>query len=177
MRSIHSPRGFTLLDILMSMAIVAVLVGIAVPAFSTLIQTTKTRTVTQSLLGILNYARGEAVSHSTQVVICPMVDNECTGNWRDPLAVFIDNNRDEKINGEEKVLSVSNIIEKGESLNWRASGNTAYISFDETGGTGNQNGRLYYCDNAESPQARAQVIVYRTGRARLPRKSEIRDEC
>lgn len=73
-------RGFTLLELLVSITIAAILVAIAVPSFRTTIQKHRLRSATDNLQAAIDYARSEAVLRSAYVSVCASADSAtCAG--------------------------------------------------------------------------------------------------
>lgn len=68
------PRGFTLVEIMVTMALFVVLLGLGVPAFMTFILNAKVKNAAETSLAGINLARAEAVSRNT-VVRFQMVTN------------------------------------------------------------------------------------------------------
>lgn len=67
-------RGFSLLELLVAMAVAVILIAIAVPSFRSTIQRQRLRTATESLQSALDYARAEAVLRATYVSVCASAD-------------------------------------------------------------------------------------------------------
>jgi type IV fimbrial biogenesis protein FimT len=68
MQSTHRrSRGFTLVEIMVTMALFVVLLGLGVPAFATFILNAKVKNAAETSLAGLNLARGEAVSRNAVV--------------------------------------------------------------------------------------------------------------
>lgn len=63
----HGTSGFTLIELMIGIAILAVLISVALPEFSTWIQNTKIRTAAESVQTGLQLARAEAVRRNTNV--------------------------------------------------------------------------------------------------------------
>jgi type IV fimbrial biogenesis protein FimT len=63
----QSPRGFTLIEMLIGIAIVALLFKIAAPSYRTWMQNMQIRNAAHSIADGLNVARGQAISRNVQV--------------------------------------------------------------------------------------------------------------
>lgn len=59
-------RGFTLVELLVTIAVIAILAALSVPSFSTMIGNAKVRSVTEGLQNGLRLAQGEAIRRSRQ---------------------------------------------------------------------------------------------------------------
>ena len=72
-------QGVTLIELLIAIAIVAILAGIAVPNFTTWLQNTQIRTATEAVKNGLQLARAEAIRRNEPV---NFVLSSVTGtNW------------------------------------------------------------------------------------------------
>ncbi|WP_243041624.1 GspH/FimT family pseudopilin [Dyella sedimenti] len=70
----HKPRGFTLIELMVTLAVVAVLAIIAVPNFRDAIHRSAVSSASNALLADLSYARTEAVNRGQAVSVCPSTD-------------------------------------------------------------------------------------------------------
>jgi type IV fimbrial biogenesis protein FimT len=66
--------GFTLVEMIVVMAISAILLTVAVPSFQQTIANYRINVEVNNLVGDLQYARAEAIKQGTTVVVCPSVD-------------------------------------------------------------------------------------------------------
>jgi len=73
-------RGFTLIELMMTLAVVAILLAVAAPAFGGLIQSTQAQSSRSALVTALNTARIFAVSKTANVVVCPSNDQRYCGH-------------------------------------------------------------------------------------------------
>lgn len=68
-------RGFTLIEMLSTVAVIAVTTTVGVPALNGFVVGNRAATQVNTLISALNYARGEAVSGARQVSLCPYTEN------------------------------------------------------------------------------------------------------
>jgi len=68
----HSQRGFTLIELMVVLAIIAILAMIGIPGFQTTLQNSRMTSATNGLLSALQYARSEAVTQRTAVTVTPL---------------------------------------------------------------------------------------------------------
>ena len=77
--------GFTLLELMITLAVLAILTAIAVPSFQTLLERNRLTSATNDLLGALMMARSNAVTRRVITRVCPSTNaSTCatgTVNW------------------------------------------------------------------------------------------------
>lgn len=67
-------RGFTLVELMVTIVVVAILSALALPNFRDFISRSAVTSETNSLLGDIQYARNEAVSRRIHMVLCASLD-------------------------------------------------------------------------------------------------------
>ena len=88
--------GVTLLELLITVVIAVILVGVAIPSFLQMIQNNRVITYTNELVTALNLARSEAVKRNEQIMVSACntsVDCNGTGsNWSVGWVVWVNAN-------------------------------------------------------------------------------------
>jgi Tfp pilus assembly protein FimT len=171
--------GVSLLDLLIATSLFFILTAIAVPSFSHLLKKNQQKETLYSIKQLLNYGRQEAVDRRETVVVCSSADEmNCSSDWEHPFIVFVDKNRNNRLDEDETLLRSLDLLQPLQSLSWRSSLNKPFVHFDENGSTRYQSGRIYYCDlSSDTNNYKAQLIVYRTGRVRIAPEAELRNRC
>ena len=94
MRQPRHSAGFNILELLITVSVASILLGIGVPNFTTFIRNNRMATQTNNLIGALNYARGESAVRGLPVSICAAnaARNACVANndWSNGWIVFTD---------------------------------------------------------------------------------------
>lgn len=100
--------GFTLIELMVTLAVVAILALIAVPNFRPTIQNSRIVGLTNDLLSDINYARTEALKRAANVGICMSTSGTACdgGSWQSGRIVFADVNNDGAFNPGDIVLRV-----------------------------------------------------------------------
>jgi type IV fimbrial biogenesis protein FimT len=86
-------HGFTLLELMTSIAVLGVLLAIGVPAFSTIIRNNQIAAESGNLVSALMLARSEALTRGIRVSVCAAADEEncaATADWSRGWIVFAD---------------------------------------------------------------------------------------
>ncbi|AAZ33608.1 general secretion pathway protein GspH [Pseudomonas amygdali pv. tabaci str. ATCC 11528] len=75
----HIAKGFSLIELLVTVSLVGILAAIAIPSFTSSIQSNKADTELSDLQRALNYARLEAINRGVTVRIAPTSGTAWTG--------------------------------------------------------------------------------------------------
>jgi type IV fimbrial biogenesis protein FimT len=103
----RTAAGFTMLELLIALVIVAVLLGIALPAFSSAQDATRMGTARTQLISSLHTSITRATVTGRRVVLCPSADGaHCTGgtDWSIGWIGFHDNNKNRERDADESLV-------------------------------------------------------------------------
>ena len=175
-----SEYGFTLLELMVTVSIVAILGALAAPSFQTMIQANRTRTVANELMATLNLARSEAARRGQPVSVCRSSNgSSCASSgtgWDNGWIAFVNENHasanDKKSpvrDAGEQILQVRQNLPTGITL--RPNGNfTNGITFLCTGlvwGPGTGTFAICAGNDANLKKRQPQAIVVIATRAVL----------
>jgi type IV fimbrial biogenesis protein FimT len=65
-----SQKGFSLIELMVTLAVLAIVLGLAAPSFSSMLQDNRALSLGSELQGALQYGRSEAVKRRLNVVVC-----------------------------------------------------------------------------------------------------------
>lgn len=84
-------RGFTLTELIITVAIVAIVLAIGIPSFQGMMRNNRVAAHTNEFLSSLNLARSEAIKRGWRVVLCPgNATTGCAGWGGNEWMVFVD---------------------------------------------------------------------------------------
>jgi len=160
-------NGLSLLELLMVMALLTILAGLAAPGFQSTLDNREGELALRTLTTQLTLARTSAIEHGATVTVCPSLDGlGCSGTWSDGSIVFTDMDGDRGISEGDLLLRSSLTGLRGR-LRWRAFQNRQYLQIDPTGVMRHQSGNFTYCPPDGDARLARQLVVNATGRTRL----------
>lgn len=164
----RSGRGLTLLDLIITLAIAAIIATAGVPAFNNVVGNARRTSAVNDLIAAIQVARTNAIRRNQQLVICPDDGQPiCTsnGDWRNGWVVFVNTDLDwpPRLDDNDEIVH-----RHGKVSNIGIDSNRPYYSFRRIG-LRSTNGTLTICDNRGPEHARAVIVSY-TGRPRVSRQ-------
>lgn len=99
-------QAFTLIELVMTMAIAGILVTIAIPSFNSTLTSSRLTNYANDLVGALNLARSEAVRRGIQVTVS---NNGALTHWESGWTVFVDFSSDEIYDPPDNLCTTSAI--------------------------------------------------------------------
>lgn len=151
-------RGFSLVEVMMVLAIITIMCAFALPAKKYFFDGFSTRLAGSQLLYAIQLARSEAILRGEKVTLCGSVDQQtCSSEWREGYL----------IKSADKIISSAHFTSRNGALYWR---HYPYyretLEFLPTGFANIENGTFYFYSADQSKAAWA-IVINQAGRARL----------
>jgi type IV fimbrial biogenesis protein FimT len=160
-------KGFTLLELLLTISILIIFAAFMVPGNNLFFQKTQRQVNSAELLRILHFARTQAIVQNTTITLCKSADRKtCSGNWQDGIIVFKNPEKDRVVHDPESLLIAIHEFSFAGVLHWRASLAHDYLQFSPSGMTSSENGTFWYCEK-NAPHPSWVIKINQAGRARL----------
>lgn len=166
--------GFTLYELLITLAVIAITLTISLPGFSKTIQNTRTKTAALEFLAAIEQARSAAVFSNTRSVLAAETE------WHSGWSLFLDANDNGIFDADEKLIAehepLDAVIIKG---NTHVKERISFISTGEGRAPGKANtgvvlvGTLTICPISHG--AGYKIILSKGGRSRISKITEA--EC
>jgi len=124
--------GFTLLELMISIALIGILLALAGPSFREFTSSNRVTAANNDLITALNLARGEASRRSIPVTICASADGATCGaatNWASGWIVFQNPGTAGVIGATDLVLQKW----RGETGNIQFTTTSAFVQYQPTG--------------------------------------------
>ena len=120
-------QGFTIIELMITLAVLAIIISMAAPSFVTMIQNNRATAVSNDLIASFQLARTEAIKRNATVSV--QSTNDST-NWDGGHRIFIDPDRNGKFNAGELLLR--NVDSPHSSIT--LTGTASDISYNNNGG-------------------------------------------
>jgi type IV fimbrial biogenesis protein FimT len=152
-------RGFSLLELLITMSVAVILLTIAVPSFQYVMNANRMASEVNGLLGDLQFARAEAIKEGRYVSVCASSDGAtCSGSsatWQSGWIVFANPNNSQAVTPNLAVTPVLRIQSAFSSTDtFTATNALSIVTFNRDGYAGGiTNGTLIALHDVTSNKA------------------------
>jgi len=148
--------GFTMVELLVTIALAAIVTSMAVPSFRDFSLNNRLTTQNNEFVSSLNLSRSEAIKRNASVTVCSSNDQAtCTGSsWQSGWVV--------RVTSSGELLRAYNALSGSTTL--VNAGNITSIQYDASGFlNGGASQSFLFCDNRTAESGR-QIVISGTGR-------------
>ncbi|MGB0360323.1 MAG: GspH/FimT family pseudopilin [Endozoicomonas sp.] len=163
--------GVSLVELLVSLTMAAILISVAVPSMKFFIVETRITTTADEVYGSVMLARSEAIKRQKTVSLCSTLDHvtcdETNSGWHYGWLIFTDESEDGLLNGRDQLISRVSDLTHLISITWNRGFNLRFNSRGQT----SQAGTFKVCDQESSEQDSKAIVISMTGRLRTEDQS------
>lgn len=165
MKRLPCVRGFTLIEVLVTLSIAAVLLAAATPSFQSALERHRVANATNEFVLAFTLARSEALARGARVAVAP----QTPAAWTQGLRVFIDDNDNGAFDTGDTLLQTIDPLPAQISVQVVGTGLTQAVSYNDLGLARHPGsnalalGRFVLKHN----QAHARALCFSTARFRL----------
>ena len=165
-----SQAAYTLFELLGTLTLVGMVLGLGLPSFSRIVAEHQLRTEVEALFHAFHLARKESITRRRVVTLCPSADGEnCSAgkDWSGGWMMFVNRDRRNELErgADEELLTFHRPVSNVSIVTNRNGFSLRSTDLRATNGT------LRVCDRSSRAAARALIISY-TGRPRV-RRSQV----
>jgi len=158
-------KGFTLVELMVVIAVMSVLLTVGIPSFTFMIKTNSVNTERDNLFNSLVYARTEAITRGETISICKssdLITCDTSTSWTNGWIIFEDTNG----NGvllSETIMRVQDTLTREINLSFD---NGDFVTFDGLGKASGTNGTFSFTHSDGDTEYDRTITLSTTGRAR-----------
>lgn len=163
------PAGFTLIEIAASLSVLSILLAVALPAFSSLLEHQRASAAMASLVSQMSHARLAAVKHRHPVVLCPSIDGlrcDTGGDWSNGWMLFVDRDNLRRPTRDSDLLLLDR-SPRSTRLHIRSSAGRSHLRYLPDGRSAGSNLSIHLCSGQGLHLG--SVVVNNAGRPRTER--------
>ena len=163
-------RAFTLVELMVTLAVATILISIAVPSFTAMYEASRSDSAIRNIQQSLTVARSHAISYGAIVTVCPLTGTTCGSNWQGGYSIFIDNGTigtiDSTAGVTDQVIREVDAFNSNDFVSYALSS----ISFNPegmlTGASAGGNRQMVYCPSSKTNENSKGIDMISSGKVR-----------
>lgn len=125
--------GFSLIELLVTMAIAVILLVVGIPSFTGLLRDINLASTANDFFSAIHLARSEALRRGARVDLVPV---DTSGDWAKGWVVFVDTNGNQKLDNGERAIFSHGPVSKNIQIKAALTDSTVqYLAYNEAGRT------------------------------------------
>lgn len=113
--AVERSGGFSLLELITTIAVAAILAALAIPSFTSVINNSRLTAGSNALVAAMHHARSEAVRRNARVTVCPSINgNTCavSGDWQNWITLVTTGGEVLRTHGVKAPVQLSSAIQR-----------------------------------------------------------------
>lgn len=163
MKRFEPARGFSLLELLITLTMVAIVAAFSLSSLNMVLQRGQQRAAASELISIINLSRNTAIQEQVSVTLCPISEKgKCSKDWNQPLIAFRDPMRKREVSHSDQVLRILNLGNDGITIG--RTGIRDYFRFRPSGLAEEAIGNIVWCPKNRNSYFAFQIRINMGGR-------------
>ena len=159
----RNERGLTLIELLVTLLVLSMSFGLAIPQLREMVDANKERAATHQIMAMLATARLTALTRSTTIGICDFGYLKCAASWR---TLSLVERLDSKKVARHALTPTFLTLPRELVAIWRGFRRRKAILYRSTGALDSDNGRIVLCHTGNQ-RVRFEIVVSASGRSRI----------
>ncbi|WP_394129760.1 GspH/FimT family pseudopilin [Shewanella maritima] len=146
---LKNQAGFTLVELMVTITVAAILLTIGVPSLVSLNEKMRTKSNIEKIHNIVMFARSQAISYGTTVIICPFASETSCGSttdWSNGVRVYTTDS-----DGNDYELRAIDSFNNQDKIK----GSAPILSFTAEGMVNVGGGSIVYCPGGQSTDSKS----------------------
>ena len=181
MQRYTSSQGFTLYNLIITLAIVGIVFGLAIPNFVVFVKNIQIYTAINSFNASLHLARSEAINRKTDIYICTRDNLDCSGknDWTTGLLIYQDLNKNQEFDEDELIQATDPF---SEYISFSSNGKVDQLKYKNNGRAARKNGALpmmsfLMCDSKHRTNTAYKLTLNASGRITTTKSTKDEIKC
>ena len=168
--SASKKQGFTLIELMVAIAVVAILSAIALPSMNIFLVKMRVDNEISEMQRLLLTARNMAINTGKNTTVCPLNSSgNCTANWQDEISVFTNDvntlTNSNAFAAPDELIKIKETIKSGDKLQFVSGGTEiASVIYAPSGRIITAQGSFSYCPKDQDDESRG-IDVSISGRS------------
>ncbi len=166
--------GFTLVELLTTVAIFTTLLSLAIPEFRSMAERNQIATAHNAFLSTIHFTRSEAIKRGNNVIICKWDNIQATcdsaRSWQSGWAVFDDKNGNNSKDTNEDIIHIHKALPSNIQMHY----NHIKLKYNAKGLSLGYSGTITFCSDGEHTTKQGMTLSL-VGRVRIADQSALED--
>lgn len=164
--NLKSSQGFTLVELIVTLAVLAIMIAIATPVIQTQLARMEAKRIKHQLKQTLTLAKAESYISRQDVIVClSNIGGRCHRNSDKTILLFVDKNNNKHFDAQvDLLLKEQSLNLKYSNLSLRVGGGRHYTKFwGDSGKPRGHFGHIKYCPTVDYNEAMYQISFNQAG--------------